>query len=54
MKAETNFLPTEPHTHTHSKHCRESFFCENYSLTQTELQCFYTLKAEANILFEQQ
>lgn len=54
MKAETSLLPTEPATHTHSKHCRECFFCEDYSLTQKELQSFYPLKTESNILFEHQ
>lgn len=29
-------------------------FCEDYSLSQSELQRFYALKEEANILFEQQ
>jgi hypothetical protein len=54
MKAETNFLPSEPETHLQSRHWRECLFCDDYSLTQTELQKFYALKEEANILFEQQ
>ena len=54
MKAETNFLPSEPETHLQSRHWRERLFCDDYSLTQTELQKFYALKEEANVLFEQQ
>lgn len=54
MKAETNLLPSEPETHLQSRHWRECLFCDDYSLTQTELQKFYALKEEANVLFEQQ
>jgi hypothetical protein len=54
MKAETSLLPTEPDTHVQSKHWRECMLCEDYALTHSELQRFYALKEEANILFEQQ
>lgn len=52
MKAETALLPSEPETHTNSKHWRECLLCHNYSLAQEELHQFYSLKEEANLLFE--
>jgi hypothetical protein len=54
MKAETNFLPTEPPTHCCGKHCREYWCCQDYSLGQEDMHCFFGLKGEANVLFEQQ
>lgn len=52
MQAETGLLPTEPETHVQSRHWRECMLCEDYSLSHEELQRFYSLKEEANQLWE--
>jgi hypothetical protein len=54
LPAETSLLPTEPVTHAQGRHWRECMFCQDYSLSHLELQKFFALRDEANVMFEQQ
>jgi hypothetical protein len=55
VNVETALLHTEPTTHIqNSRSCRERCLCCDYSLSREEIQRFYSLKSEANVLFDQE